>query len=107
MTEKSFVDQLRDYADGDECSPAKVEVLLRKAADEIERLQRWIFMLDNSTSSEVLSAQLERDRYKEFVVRTATDKNLRSRKACYHARRVCLEAGALLAEMDGTYKGKD
>ena len=39
-----------------------------------------------------------------FIRRTATDTYLRSRRAGYHARRVCLEAGAIMADINGTYR---
>jgi hypothetical protein len=33
-----------------------------------------------------------------------SDKTLRTRSSGYHARRVALTCGAVLAELDGTYK---
>lgn len=47
--------------------------------------------------------EAERDTLRAWVERTARSPELRTRKAGYHARRVCLEAGALLAEVDGLY----
>jgi hypothetical protein len=50
------------------------------------------------------AALVESKKLRDWVERTAQDPNLRSRRACYHARRVALEAGALLAEMNGLYR---
>jgi hypothetical protein len=40
---------------------------MEKEHEEIERLQRHIFMLENSTSSEVITLQSERDEAREFA----------------------------------------
>ncbi len=54
---------------------------------------------------ELWEAAVKREeKLRAMVERIAADKNLRTRKAGYHARRTALECGAVLAELDGMYQ---
>ena len=79
------------------------------ANEAIERLRRAsVYSISQNTAVLVIADDLRTvlevlAKLRATIEDIASDKTLRTRQAGYHARRVALTCGALLAELDGTY----